>query len=171
MQPFGPWNEVGNATFSPCGAYRYSLTRGWDSGKPAVNFLMLNPSTADAEQDDPTVRRCLGFAKAWGFGVLYVTNLFALRATDPRALYKHPDPVGPDNDRCILKAAAGSKLVVAAWGVHGDHRQRAADVLRLLMEPGIAVHALKLTKAGSPCHPLYLPAKLTPTVYAPGRAA
>ena len=124
---------MSDATFSPCKVYRYSLTRGFDDG-PACNFLMLNPSTATATEDDPTIRRCIGFAKGWGYGVLYVTNLFALRATDPRELYKHAEPVGPDNDRCILTAATGSQLVVAAWGVHGAHRDRGADVARLIRD-------------------------------------
>lgn len=84
------------ADISACGAYRYRLDRlGALLGRGAVNFVMLNPSTADAEQDDPTIRRCLGYAFRWGFARLIVTNLYALRSTDPRALWEHPDPIGP----------------------------------------------------------------------------
>mgnify|MGYP002133234169 CR=1 FL=1 len=164
MARFGMFDEVSDATFSPCKVYRYSLTRGFDDG-PACNFLMLNPSTATATEDDPTIRRCIGFAKGWGYGVLYVTNLFALRATDPRELYKHAEPVGPDNDRCILTAATGSQLVVAAWGVHGAHRDRGADVARLIRKAGVKLHCLGTTKDGHPRHPLYLPAALTPVAF------
>ena len=164
MQPFGPWNEVGNATFSPCGAYRYSLTRGWDSGKPAVNFLMLNPSTADAEQDDPTVARCSERARRLGHGGLEVVNLFALRSTDPKALYGHADPVGPENDSAILSAAEQGN-VVCAWGNRGELRGRDKAVLRLLRAAGLPVLALKVSKDGHPSHPLYLSYDLRPEPY------
>src|SRR5581483_9586135 len=97
--------------------YRYSLARFFGDGG-VVNFIMLNPSTADAETDDPTIRRCLGFAKAWGYGTLVVTNLFAYRATDPAELAKAGDPVGPDNDTRLWSEAQLSDLVVCAWGNH-----------------------------------------------------
>lgn len=84
-----------SAVISECGSYRYRLERVWEAEKDRVAFIMLNPSTADASKDDPTIRRCIGFAKAWGFGGLIVGNLFALRSTDPKALYGHKDPVGP----------------------------------------------------------------------------
>src|SRR5262249_14212908 len=94
------------AVISDCGRYRYSLTRRWgDAAEPRALFVMLNPSTADAEQDDPTIRRCIGFAKAWGMGSLEVVNLYALRATDPAALLSAPDPIGPKNDTMITSAA------------------------------------------------------------------
>lgn len=142
----------GGADLSACGTYRYSLWRQWGDG-PAVNFVMLNPSTADADKDDPTIRRCIGFAKGWGFERLVVTNLFALRSTDPRVLYRHESPIGPDNDTALFTRAATVSLVVFAWGGHGGARgARVADLLRSF-SPG----CLGRTKDGSPRHPLYLP--------------
>lgn len=153
---------LGDATavFSGCGTYRYLLTRRWGAG-PVVTFVMLNPSTADEQVLDPTVRRCIGFAQREGGGALQVVNLFALRSTDPRVLYDHADPVGPGNDDHIGEAAARSAVVIAGWGVHGALAGRGAAVRRLLAQRA-AVHHLGLTKAGTrpgqPRHPLYLPA-------------
>src|SRR5689334_18589152 len=119
---------TGGALFDPTGRYRYRLWRQWDPAKPAVAFVMLNPSTADATTDDPTIRRCFGFAQGWGFGRLEVVNLFALRATDPRELARHPDPVGPANDAHIAAALALTDQAVAAWGCGGALRERGARV-------------------------------------------
>jgi hypothetical protein len=119
---------------------------------------MLNPSTADAEQDDPTIRRCIGFAKAWGFGGIAVRNIFALRATDPRELYKSDDPVGPGNDEAICDLAGLCPLIVAAWGVHGGLRNRGRQVCELLAGAGAEVVCLGVTKDGHPKHPLYVAA-------------
>src|SRR5262245_13227298 len=110
--------QQSSAELSPCGRYRYALTRTWGDPKKVVCWVMLNPSTADADQDDPTIRRCLGFSRAWGAGGLVVVNLFALRATDPDQLRIAADPVGPDNDSHLSTAAFG-RLVVAAWGARG----------------------------------------------------
>lgn len=141
------------ADFSECGTYRYALWREWGDG-PAVNFVMLNPSTADAEKDDPTIRRCIGFAKGWGFDRLVVTNLFALRSSDPKVLYRHESPIGPDNDSVLLARAAGAHWIVFAWGAHvGVERGvRVAEMLR-----GFHPGCLGRTKDGCPRHPLYLP--------------
>lgn len=95
------------AVLSPCGRYRYELTRRWAPG-PLVGWVMLNPSRADAHTDDPTVRRCVGFAHRWGYGGLIIRNLYALRATDPAALADHLDPVGPDTTRTWPAAASRS---------------------------------------------------------------
>lgn len=146
------------AHFSPCGRYRYTLQRSWDAGGPAVLFVGLNPSTADAERNDPTIRRCIGYAKNWGFGRLVVANLFALRATDPRDLLAASEPVGPENDRWLAKCQAEADLVVAAWGNHGVHLGRSAAVLRELKNP----HCLRINASGEPAHPLYLPGDLAP---------
>lgn len=145
------------AVVSPCGRYRYMLGRRWDDGD-AVMFLMLNPSTADADIDDPTIRRCMGFARSWGYAALTVGNLFALRATDPRELRKADDPIGPENDGWLLRMARDHRRVVAAWGNHGCYLGRSAAVREMI--PGL--HRLRVSKEGEPCHPLYLPAHLIP---------
>ncbi len=153
------------ATFSADKRYRYSLWRRWgsrSSGK--ITFVMLNPSTADAEKFDPTVRRCFGYARDWGFGSMDVVNLFAFRSTYPEQLKRAGDPVGPGNDAAILKAVSGSDLVVAAWGVHGRLLRRDAEVIGLL--DGVkGLHCLGRTKAGAPLHPLHQPKRLKPVLY------
>lgn len=154
------------ATFSPCEAYRYDLTRVWDRDKPLCMFLMLNPSTADAEKPDPTITRCLGFARSWGCGSLVVCNLFALRSTDPRELYKSADPIGPDNDAAIVGWARKASLRVAAWGNHGRHRERGVRVKLRLRDLGVPLSYLRLTKLNQPEHPLYVPATTQPTPWA-----
>lgn len=153
-----------DALVSPCGLYRYWLTRTWDQSRPPACFVMLNPSTADAERDDPTVRRCVGFAKRWGWGGLAVVNLFAFRATSPKDLKRAQEPVGPDNDRHLLEFARRAGVAVAAWGAHGAHLGRAREVVALLRGAGVALHCLGTTADGSPRHPLYVRADraLTP---------
>jgi hypothetical protein len=138
------------------GPYRYLLSRRWGAGAGAL-FVMLNPSTADDRADDPTIRRCVGFARRWRAPALEVVNLYALRATDPRDLFAHPAPVGPDNDRVIAEAARRAALVIVAWGVHGARdRERTARVIALI---GREVACLGTTGGGDPRHPLYLPAR------------
>lgn len=151
------------ATFSPCREYRYRLWRRWDASRPSVCWVMLNPSTADEETNDPTVERCSRRALSWGYGAIEVVNLFALRSTDPKYLARHADPVGPGNDEAILAAARGAGLVICAWGEHGNLGRRGRTVSSLLADAGLAAHALKLSKSGQPCHPLYLPYSLQPT--------
>ena len=145
------------ADISPCGRYRYSLWCTWGPGA-WVNFCCLNPSKADAKLNDPSFTRMMNFARAWGFDGVIVTNLFAYRATDPRDMKAAVDPVGPDNDEHLKTAYGVAALTVAAWGAHGTHRGRDAEVRALL--PGL--HCLRLTKDGHPGHPLYLPASLRP---------
>jgi len=164
--------EAAAAVFDRSHVYRYLLTRTWTSGL-VVLFVMLNPSTADAGTDDPTLRRCRGFARRHGFGGLAVVNLFALRATDPAALSEHPDPVGPATDAFIATAAADTDRHIAAWGAHPAARARAATVAAALTSaarrgsrPGLA--CLGLTKTGQPRHPLYLPSDSPLTTYPPG---
>lgn len=151
-----------DAVISDCGAYRYRLTRTWDAFRSPVNFIMLNPSTADASLDDPTIRRCIGYAKAWGRGGIIVTNLFALRSTDPSTLKSHADPVGPENDRYILGALAGTPHAVAAWGSHGGLFGRSKAVRAMLEAAGVPLMCLSRTKGGEPGHPLYLAGGLKP---------
>jgi hypothetical protein len=139
---------------SQCRTYRYVLWREWDTINPAyAMFVGLNPSTADEVEDDPTIRRCVGYAKRWGYGALCMTNLFAYRATDREVMKSHPSPVGVDNDRWLVEMAKGAAIVVAAWGVDGAHLHRDQAVIRLL---GKGLTCLGLTKSGHPAHPLYL---------------
>lgn len=144
------------AAFSADRAYRYILTRTWDIGAPVMTWIMLNPSTADAMTDDPTIRRCTGFARREGCGGISVVNLFALRATDPADLSRHPDPAGPDNDRWLWMHATSGRLVIAAWGAHKLADARAREVARRLAEAGVQAQCLGVTSAGHPRHPLYV---------------
>lgn len=150
-----------SAIISECGKYRYRLERSWPEGnqEDKACFIMLNPSTADATQNDPTIRRCIGFAKAWGYGGLVVVNLFAFRATNPDELYEVDDPVGRDNDAHILNAVEHCKGAVCAWGVKGHIRNRHNNVRRMI---GMPLYYLALTKGGNPSHPLYLKSELKP---------
>ena len=157
-----------SAILSPDGVYRYRLTRQWREadgyGRRAV-FVMLNPSTADAENDDPTIRRCMDFANSWGCDGLMVVNLYAFRATDPKAMLKAPDPVGPDNDTWIQRSLSYARLyetpIVVAWGANAK-LDRVAQFTRLTH--GADWQCLGVTKDGQPRHPLYLrsEAELTP---------
>lgn len=143
------------ATLSDDGLYRYWLSRRWGTGRRAV-FLMLNPSTADAEVDDPTVRRCIGFAKSWGMAGVEVVNLYAYRATDPKELAKCADPVGPMNDLSIERTCARVAPVLA-WGAKPWARPRARRVVRRLCQRWRFLWCLGVTQDGSPRHPLYVP--------------
>jgi hypothetical protein len=127
---------------------------------------MLNPSTADAFQLDPTNRRCVGFAQAWGYGALVTTNIFAFRSTNPAGLRTTNDAVGPENNEAILTAAKNADLVIAAWGTHGELQDRGNAVREMLGEVGVELHALKLTKAGHPGHPLYVAGDTQPMRWA-----
>jgi len=140
------------------GEYRYLLERTWDEDRPPVAFIMLNPSTADAHTDDPTIRRCVGFARRWGAGGIRVTNLFAYRATDPSVLKTAPDPAGEHCNDHIIIASSLALRVVVAWGRHGAYRQRGEEVLDLLSrEAGYDCFCLGVNADGSPKHPLYVP--------------
>lgn len=161
----------GSAVIDSTGHYRYVLRREFPacaSGLATVLWIMLNPSTADAEQDDPTIRRCTRFAERWGFDAMTVVNLFALRATDPRALRLGAtplegvwtSPVGPENDDVILDHADRCSLIVAAWGNRGSLYARDEAVRHLLADRPL--YHLGLTKMGQPRHPLYVPADTDP---------
>ena len=153
------WRSDG-ATISECGLYRYWLGRSRDEGEGLVTFIMLNPSTADDKQDDPTIRRCLGFAAAWGKRQVVILNIFGLRSTDPAKLLHAADPVGPENDAAL---AAAKGLIVCAWGAAwAEHARR---VRLKLVSAGLALHHLGLTKHGHPKHPLYLRGDLQPMVW------
>ncbi len=143
-----------DAEISDCGRYRYSLTREWDETKPAMLWVMLNPSTADGKEDDPTIRRCIGFAKQWGFGSLEVVNLFALRATDPKDVDSCPDRNGPENWVHLGKMNDYGTVVVA-WGAN----KTAEKFVRTWEKVPSHLKCLGTTKSGAPKHPLYIPKK------------
>lgn len=144
------------ALYSECEGYRYRLTRTWNGEGGHVLFVMLNPSTATERRNDPTVGRCEGRARAAGFGVLTVCNLFGWRATRPADLRTVTDPVGPDNDGCLLEAARAADRVICAWGIHGALAGRGAAVAALLRGAGCTLFHFGLTRDGHPRHPLYL---------------
>ena len=147
---------TGGATFSRDRRYRYRLWRRWDQTRPVVVFVLLNPSTADARHDDPTIRRCLGFARRWGYGGIEVVNLFAYRASDPRVLRTVRDPVGRANRHQVRAALARAELVVLGWGANteGDRMLKVSHA-----------YCLGLTSAGQPRHPLYLRRDARPVPY------
>lgn len=153
---------VKGAIIDKTGNYRYSLWRIWDTEKPKVTFIMLNGSTADANNDDPTLRRCIGYAKAWGYGSLEVVNLFGYRTTFPSELRKAKDPFGPENDSYILKALRDSAMVIAAWGTNGTFKKQDKHVLGLLKNNCVEPYCIDISKNGMPKHPLYLKSDLKP---------
>ncbi len=148
---------VSTASFSADRLYRYELWRRWGDG-PYALFIGLNPSTADELNDDPTIRRCIAFAKSWGYSALCMSNLFAYRATQPKDMMKITDPVGEENDRYLRTLSVDAGVVVAAWGKDGCHLKRDMKVKELIPN----LHCLKLNKDGSPAHPLYLKGNLRP---------
>jgi hypothetical protein len=147
---------VNKAIISSCGNYRYRLWRG---NGPTLHFVMLNPSTADATVDDPTIRRCLSFAAREGCSGLQVTNLFAFRSPSPRVMFEAPDPVGPENDRHLSEMSARASVcgekIVCAWGRHAP-RARVEKVLSILHTANPALWCLGKNLNGSPKHPLYV---------------
>jgi hypothetical protein len=145
-----------SADLSPCGRYRYRLSRTLLLGKGTVLFVLLNPSTADGLQDDQTVRQCIGFTEHWSYNRLVIVNLFPFRATMPRDMLQEIDPLGFHADDWILRAAQGADLIVCAWGAHGRHRGRGEQVRHLLTDRAYKLHHLGLTENGQPRHPLYL---------------
>ncbi len=179
--------------FSPCRTYRFTLWRQWDSGLPLsvdptpsesrdenlfVQFIGLNPSTADEIQDDPTIRRCIRFAKDWGAGGFCMTNLFPFRQTNPNLMKQHYPVVNGDwnysaeswitfkeNFNHIAQIGKQATMIVAAWGTHGAHLQAGAKLRNFLKIHNLPVHHLGLNADGSPKHPLYLKASTKPTLW------
>ncbi|MEM9568759.1 MAG: DUF1643 domain-containing protein [Cyanobacteria bacterium P01_E01_bin.34] len=148
------------ATFDETGRYRYNLWRLWDKTLPRVAFVMLNPSTADAEVNDPTIRRCIGFARDWGYGSLEVVNLFSYRATRPQQLKQASYPVGERTDEFILAASDRAELLVLAWGNWGTLLNRDQNVLELLGDR--PSYCLDRNRSGQPRHPLYVSRQTQP---------
>jgi hypothetical protein len=187
MREGWPWHQAGgmvatselalalqhthsHALFSPCGLYRWTLERAWDPHRPRLLFIGLNPSRADAQHDDPTLRRLLRFARDWGFGTLEVVNLFGRCSASPAVLRRCSDPMGPDNDRWLgealvrLQPQAGDALWLG-WGNGGAWRQRDQQLLAFLaatLPLDLPLWAIGLTASGQPRHPLYAPAAAQP---------
>jgi len=145
--------------------YRYSLWRIWDESKPKITFIMLNGSTADAENDDPTLRRCIGFAQKWGYGSLEVVNLFGFRTTLPSELKSELYPVGEENEKYIIASLRDADKVILAWGAHGKYMKQDQNVERLLKQYRPNTYCLGMTSEGYPKHPLYLKNDTVPIRY------
>ncbi len=145
------------AIFSTDMVYRYELHRVWDNTKGMLMYIGLNASTADATKNDPTVERCVGRAQRYGYGGMFMSNLFALRSTDPQGLHNIDDPVGPENDDHILAMAQKSDRIVCCWGELGIYKNRDQQVIDLLQDQGYGLFCLGVSRAGHPKHPLYLP--------------
>ncbi len=146
------------AQLSDCGRYRYTLWRWWENTGKVCRFIMLNPSTADASEDDPTIRRCIDFAKREGCGSVLVVNLFAFRATSPEDMMKADDPVGPDNSSAIAWALGDSGPApdgpfIAAWGARGTFGGAGEAMKKRLAGRGLC---FGLTANKQPKHPLYI---------------
>ncbi|WP_425039830.1 DUF1643 domain-containing protein [Primorskyibacter sp. S187A] len=144
---------VSEAVFSDCGTYRYALSRRW-SDRPALAFVMLNPSKANEKANDPTIARCQKRAQLLNFGGIEIVNLFAFCATDPADLARAEAPEGPENAHFVRRAAERAGMVLAAWGVHGAHLGQDAKALSWLSQ--YSLHVLGLTRQGLPRHPLYV---------------
>lgn len=141
-----------DAIFSENRTHRYVLIREWNLNQPSLMIISLNPSTADEELDCPTIKRCIGFAKRWGFGKLFVTNLFSFRTPSPKDLFNSKDPIGDKNDYWLKKLSEKADKIVLAYGNHGKFKDRHNEILKMINNP----HCIKKSKTGMPMHPLYL---------------
>lgn len=150
-----------NAIFSDDRLYRYVLWRTWDISLPSLMMIGLNPSKANELDNDPTIRRCLGFAKLWGFGSLHMTNLFAYMATLPNDLKNADDPIGEENNHWLVETSKRVEKIVFAWGVHGKFNNRDEEVINLFQN----AFCIGVTKEGFPKHPLYLRKDLHPVIF------
>ena len=149
------------ADFSKCRKYRYTLWRTWDVSKPKVMFLGLNPSTADEVKNDPTVTRCINYSKRWGYGGMYMMNIFSFRTTYPIELKKATNPIGDKNNFWIKKIYRNVDKCIGAWGNDGEFKNRSEDIFKLIPK----LYCLKINSSGQPAHPLYLKSDLKPVLY------
>lgn len=160
-----PYTQLSSgAIIDPTERYRYSLWRVWNPNQPRVAFIMLNPSRADATHNDPTIRRCIGFAQAWGYGALEVLNLFAYRTPYPHLLRQAIDPIGADNDRYLLAVTQRVQTLIFAWGNQGSFQNRQQTVIQLLQHFD-HIYCLGTTRSGQPYHPLYLKSTTQPIAF------
>lgn len=158
------------ANISPCGVYRYLLWRQWDVAKPIQLWCMLNPSTADGTEDDPTIRKCMGFSEHSGFGAIMVVNLFAYRATSPADMKKTANSIGPDNTFVWAEAMrryTNGYGAMAAWGSHGADTPAEAAFVDMAREQKVTLWTLRPTNKDAPGHPLYIPYTAQPQVWRP----
>lgn len=165
MDLFPETTDSTGAQLSACRLYRYLLWRIWDPSKPILTYLMLNPSTADEVENDPTITRCQKRAQLLGMGGMRVANLFAWRSPYPEDLASQDDPVGPENDRAILQACQDSPYVICGWGKNGSLRNRDRHVVAMLKQANVDVRALRVNSDGSPGHPLYIGYEVLPTLF------
>lgn len=156
-----------DAVISDCGKYRYLLRRVWDQVKPRALFIMLNPSTADAKLDDPTIRSCVRLASGLGYGSIEVVNIFGWRATDPDELPKQADPIGPMNERIVAAAIIRCDVVICAWGANAMAARKSIFLSALIGSYRPAAYCLGTTKSGAPKHPLYVKSGTTLQVFRP----
>ena len=147
-----------NAKLSKDRKYRYALWRIWEESRPKVMFIGLNPSTADETEDDPTIRRCIGFARSWGYGGLIMANLFGFRATQPKDLMLAKDPIGPRNNRWLHSLSNEARIIIGAWGNGGSFLGRGENIMSKFKN----LYVLKRTLSGHPVHPLYQPRSAMP---------
>lgn len=152
---------ISEAVFSSDKRYRYQLKRLWDKNLPCLLFIGLNPSTANAKENDPTIRRLIGFTKAWGYGGFLLCNLYAFCTPSPATLFKQIDPIGVDNDLWIKNSAKRVERVVLMYGNHGIKNDRAKKVIQQFITP----YCIAISKQNMPKHPLYLPYTKTPLLY------
>jgi hypothetical protein len=158
-----------SAIISECGSYRYELRRIWNASQPPYVIGMLNPSTADAEFDDPTITRCMRRAATQGYGSIIVWNLGAGRATDPKVWKSMQDPIGPDNGshirRILTECRERDGLAIAGWGAHGSFLERDVAAVAIARDVGVVFHCLGVTKQGYPKHPLYVGYSQSPVLW------
>lgn len=164
-KPKWPKDSKISATFSRCGKYRYQLKEIWDPDKPLVLWLLMNPSVACVEYSDPTLRRTGMFSRSWGYGGQLVGNILAYRSTNKMGLLKVDDPIGPKNNEMILKMAKKAEMIVLAYGQPPKKLQGRGKETRELLRDHPNLCYLKLSKDGTPVHPLYLPSNLKPSIY------
>ena len=161
------------AELSECGKYRYAIGRRWLATKPMILWIMLNPSTADHNHEDPTIRRVIDYSQRWGFGAMVVCNLWPMRTAYPWILFDMPlkDALGPDgvNDRHIRFFADHAEKIICAWGANGQKLGQGERVRQMLNGEGLELNSLRMTKTEQPSHPLYLPKKLEPVQWEDGR--
>jgi hypothetical protein len=148
------------ALFSNCKKYRYTLCRIWNRNKSYAVFIGLNPSVADANIDDPTIRRCIKYAKDWNLGGLYMLNLFSYIATNPKVMKNKKYPIGKLNDKWLLKISKDAGIIIGAWGNDGSHLMRSKSIKKLIPN----LYCLKINNTGEPAHPLYQKANIIPSL-------